>query len=98
MQRPCAHAESYARLVAGPSRNLTSVRALLVVRRTGRVAAKSRKILLNQAYASTSKYKWIKVNQTTKKIRQPPTARRPATRAFPERTGPRRGAEAAEME
>jgi hypothetical protein len=40
MQRPCAHAEADARLVAGPGRTLTSVRPLLLTRRSGRAEPK----------------------------------------------------------
>ena len=53
MQRPCAHAETDASLVAGPGRTLTSVRPLLPTRRTGRAAARPGRNLLHQPSAAS---------------------------------------------
>jgi len=53
MQRPCAHAETDARLVAGPGRTLTSVRPLLLTRRTGRAEARPWRNLLHQPSAAS---------------------------------------------
>jgi hypothetical protein len=53
MQRPCAHAETDARLVAGQGRTLTSVPPRLLTRRTGRAEPRPWRNLLHQPSAAS---------------------------------------------